>query len=778
MLTELRKLPMRVRPIAFETVESYAARLRDANFIERTTWSLWFNPLVRLHGGDEKDAKARLLAVLGDRSIEHHQRDARAALLHTDGESCNKCETGLSTRYGCRRCSGGSVVTQVTHDGPRVCHRHRLWVGPGTEPEAQEVVGKEIVAADRHYQVLRRRGILDAHRLAELLDCVDEWAATELDAPVSVPERFLIAIELARRVMAPRRLATAMAADQTATERYVALSHLIGRIVRGRNATVLVDAVWLMLRTMRHAASTDPHAFLVPNGLAPLDDEAHLAQLRSSGYPRSRHLYLVQYVSSAFPGTRASRLGIRGSVNTYLCARGHLFRSTGHGIRQSTTTAGCPYCANRAAAAGFNSLVDTHPEIAKEWHPDNDITPDRAIAGSDRMRYWLCAKGHKFRATVTARTSNRNGCGVCANRVVQADVNSLAVTRPDLAAEWHRRLNGDLTPEQVPAGTDRKVWWRCPEGHDYLMSVNNRSRKKRASSCSICSRQQVHPSTCLATTHKAVAQRWHGSKNGDLRPTDVVAGSTKKVWWQCARGHEYEAVVWYQTRRQDDGCNVCTNRAVNADNSMRTTHAALSSEFDENRNGEKTPDNVLATTKTKLWWKCQLGHEWQASGVSRVQGAGCPFCSGRRVLKGWNDLATTHRELANEWHESRNEGLRPEDVVVRSSKAIWWQCAKGHEWQATPGARRNGNRCPVCSNQKVLAGFNDLMTTHPDLGAELASDLNGSVTAQTITAGAAKKLWWRCTAGHEWTAPAFSRVRTGSMCPTCRRELRRRGKSH
>jgi hypothetical protein len=129
-----------------------------------------------------------------------------------------------------------------------------------------------------------------------------------------------------------------------------------------------------------------------------------------------------------------------------------------------------------------------------------------------------------------------------------------------------------------------------------------------------------------------------------------------------------------------------------------------------------------------------------------------PFCSGQRVLTGWNDMATANPELAREWHRSLNPGIRPEEVRAGTTRLLWWQCA----------------------NQKVLVGFNDLMTTHPVLGSEMHVSLNGEVTAQTITVRSSKRLWWRCTEGHEWAAHAYARARSGSMCSECRRALRRR----
>lgn len=38
-------------------------------------------------------------------------------------------------------------------------------------------------------------------------------------------------------------------------------------------------------------------------------------------------------------------------------------------------------------------------------------------------------------------------------------------------------------------------------------------------------------------------QQWHPTKNGDLTPKHVTAGSNKKVWWLCENNHEWEAVI-------------------------------------------------------------------------------------------------------------------------------------------------------------------------------------------------------------------------------------------
>jgi hypothetical protein len=125
--------------------------------------------------------------------------------------------------------------------------------------------------------------------------------------------------------------------------------------------------------------------------------------------------------------------------------------------------------------------------------------------------------------------------------------------------------------------------------------------------------------------------------------------------------------------------------------------------WDYEKNEGISPGDVSLHTKKKVWWKCDKGHSWQALIFSRTRenGVGCPYCTGKKVLPGFNDLATLKPKVAEEWYEPLNEGLRPEDVTLGSNRKVWWQCRDGHVWRAAiySRTRKKSAGCPVCTGK-------------------------------------------------------------------------------
>ena len=155
---------------------------------------------------------------------------------------------------------------------------------------------------------------------------------------------------------------------------------------------------------------------------------------------------------------------------------------------------------------------------------------------------------------------------------------------------------------------------------------------------------------------------------------------------------------------------------------------------------------------------------------NRVNGSGCPYCTGNKVTKGINDLATFYPDLSSEWSVN-NLPLKPTMFACNSNKVVWWTGKCGHEWKARIADRVDGHGCPYCAG-KILAGFNDLTTTNPEIMEEWS--VKNRVEPTQYTNKSTLSVWWKCEkCGNEWKAAIATKV-NGTNCPFCRHELSRK----
>lgn len=129
-----------------------------------------------------------------------------------------------------------------------------------------------------------------------------------------------------------------------------------------------------------------------------------------------------------------------------------------------------------------------------------------------------------------------------------------------------------------------------------------------------------------------------------------------------------------------------------------------------------------------------------------------------------NSLSVVHPELIVEWSK-KNLPLTPDGITFGSNKVVWWKGNCGHEWQTSVKARSKGEKCPICSGARAVAGINDLSTLKPGLASEWSK--KNEIKPTEVTVGSHKKVIWKCRLGHEWTASVKSRSINGSGCPYC-----------
>ncbi len=203
----------------------------------------------------------------------------------------------------------------------------------------------------------------------------------------------------------------------------------------------------------------------------------------------------------------------------------------------------------------------------------------------------------------------------------------------------------------------------------------------------------------------------------------------------------------------------------------------LMPEWDWDKNNELglDPNTMTEGSNKKAWWICNKNHSWCSVIASRAKGSGCPYCTNRKVLKGYNDLRTVNPAICSEWHPTKNGNLTPFDVTYGSEKKVWWLCSKcGYEWQSTIANRQHGNGCPNCKKNTIsekksayhLSKKGSLQETNPALSLEWHTTKNGNLSPNDFTEGSSRIVWWKGKCGHEWRASISNRSR-GTQCPYC-----------
>lgn len=241
-------------------------------------------------------------------------------------------------------------------------------------------------------------------------------------------------------------------------------------------------------------------------------------------------------------------------------------------------------------------------------------------------------------------------------------------------------------------------------------------------------------------------------------PSTVTPFSTQKRAWKCSLGHSYKKQVGSRCS-QSIGCPYCSGKEVlKGFNDLETKFPEIAKEA-----LDWDPSSVTPFSSKKASWICPKGHEYKSVIANRTsQGQGCPFCSGNKVLAGFNDLASARDDIAKTAF-----GWDPATVTQSSTKEMKWKCSLGHIYKATVASRTripNGTNCPYCSGNKVLKGFNDLVTKFP----LIAQEADGW-DPQKVASGSSNEIRsWKCKAcGFKWKTTVNSRTGQGAGCPEC-----------
>lgn len=295
------------------------------------------------------------------------------------------------------------------------------------------------------------------------------------------------------------------------------------------------------------------------------------------------------------------------------------------------------------APAPGNSLADRHPDLSSSWDSEANGTlrPEEVTHGSGRTVAWMCETHGSYRLQVGQRAAGR-GCPTCGWLKLRAPRHgkSLAEAFPEVAALWDYEANYPLTPADVAPRSNRKAFFRCPEGHPSAEAyISNRTAGNGCLDCgnlrgALITSARAAAERPLATVKPDIAAEWNTGLN-PIGPDRISHSSQVLAWWNCARsaGHPpYQARV--SSRQPGRGCPECA-RISRADairykgpkpgQSLAELRPEIAADWDTELNALTAAD-VSAQSHRKIHWVCAAGHRKLQQVSVRTAGPGCPVC--------------------------------------------------------------------------------------------------------------------------------------------------------
>ena len=277
-------------------------------------------------------------------------------------------------------------------------------------------------------------------------------------------------------------------------------------------------------------------------------------------------------------------------------------------------------------------LSEIRPDVAEEWHPTENgkLTADMVSVGSSFSAVWICRNNpnHIWRAKVIDRTLKNSKCRYCSGREASPEYN-LTVTDPDIAKQWHFKLNKPWSPEMVTRGSHKIFFWRCERhrSHVWRTTVNKRTSNR---GCPYCANKIAWKDNCLATKFPGIAQEWHPLKNIPFTPKNVTYGSGLEVWWQCPiyKTHNWKVNVNNRTAYKT-GCRYCLRKRADKRNCLAVINPKLAKEWHPTKNGKLTPNHITTQSIKRVYWLCHKdkNHNWKLTVNQRKWSNVCPQCS-------------------------------------------------------------------------------------------------------------------------------------------------------
>lgn len=296
--------------------------------------------------------------------------------------------------------------------------------------------------------------------------------------------------------------------------------------------------------------------------------------------------------------TRASRTKV-----LWKCSQGHTWIANVNS--RTSTKCKCRLCAYKeqgemqskmAVKPSINDLYtwslrngEWGKRLIDEWEGidenDQPILMSSIAKSSTKRVKWMCNQGHEWKARISDRVCHRSDCPIC-----KAELHSEICMQSrlnqglnDLCSwclsngEWGKQLmsewtgldenNQPISIESITRASNKKVKWKCSQGHEWYATVVSRTIGRGCPYCTgiLVSNQNSLENWCSnnGAWGQKLLKEWVGldENNQPIYIDKVSRGSYKKVKWKCNQGHEWYAIVLSRTKDKTS-CPYCNSHGT------------------------------------------------------------------------------------------------------------------------------------------------------------------------------------------------------------------------
>jgi len=208
---------------------------------------------------------------------------------------------------------------------------------------------------------------------------------------------------------------------------------------------------------------------------------------------------------------------------------------------------------------------------------------------------------------------------------------------------------------------------------------------------------------------------------------------------------------------------------------LKNEYPSIYKRLDYKKNTQEYPhiklDEIAPHSNILLYWNClQCHNSEKGSPGNMIKRKGpCEYCTGKKLLKGYNDFLTKSPELAK--LQSINDTNDLSEITYNNSRTIIeFKCLNNHVFKSTPrDLIITKTMCKICGNRELLSGFNDIKTTFPNLLDYWEWTRENKNTPETTLTLTHQKLYLKCPRGHEETKTVSTLQRNDrlSSCTQC-----------